>query len=290
MDTNLCNNFIYVTTNLEYDSNNKNYKFNDDTHFKTYCTNSSCDSDLEKVNAGCLYFFKEFFGSSELFKSVAKSNIDTVEYIMIWLSYMLSLKNNDPQLTNLEHFYKTYIEGTGNYKETIANVTEYKNYKDLIDTKKYYLKMDNNIIFKFYDAFKLLCEMYSAFDGSTSNCTNCSGKANQFVEEYKNLKENSSVTKNSSYSKVLSILSTDYNSLKNKCNDTLSFPSIETTQNTTKITEQTVQNSAQTSEVTSSSSIGDKLIPVLSIFGAIAFFLGIGYKVNNNPIKIYSTP
>ncbi|CXH19895.1 Plasmodium variant antigen protein Cir/Yir/Bir, putative [Plasmodium berghei] len=51
---------------------------------------------------------------------------------------------------------------------------------------------------------------------------------------------------------------------------------INTSTNTAKRPEQA---SAQASEVTlSSSSIGNKLIPVLSIFGAIAFFLGIGYK------------
>ncbi|CXH16262.1 Plasmodium variant antigen protein Cir/Yir/Bir, putative, partial [Plasmodium berghei] len=45
--------------------------------------------------------------------------------------------------------------------------------------------------------------------------------------------------------------------------------------------EQSVQILEQISEVTSSNlSIGNKLFTVLSIFGAIAFFLGISYKVN----------
>ncbi|SCL86693.1 Plasmodium variant antigen protein Cir/Yir/Bir, putative [Plasmodium berghei] len=121
--------------------------------------------------------------------------------------------------------------------------------------------------------------MYSVFDVDKNDCTKCSDKANQFVEKYKNLNENSNNTEGSPYRKILSTLSTDYNNLKNKCSDSSSFPSIETTQISVKGSEQTVQNSAQTSEVALlSSSIGNKLIPVLSIFGAIAFFLGIGYK------------
>ncbi|SCL83030.1 Plasmodium variant antigen protein Cir/Yir/Bir, putative, partial [Plasmodium berghei] len=263
-----------------YDSNNGQYKIVDDQHFKEYCDNNKCDSDLEKVNAGCLYFFNAFFKNSSLFESVAKSNIDIVEYIIIWLSYMLTLKENtSSSMSHLQHFYTTYINGGDKYKKSITGVSGYNCYKEIMDTKKDLMNISNENMSKFYDAFILLCEIYSTFDGSTSNCTKCSEKANKFVEKYKNLNENSNNTEGSSYNKILSTLSIDYNNLKNKCNDTLSFPSIETAQNTTKITEQTVQNSAQTSEVTSlSSSIGNKLIPVLSIFGAIAFFLGIFYK------------
>ncbi|SCL83820.1 BIR protein [Plasmodium berghei] len=293
MDANICSNFLLVRTNFpdELDSN-KSYQFKDDHHFKTYCNNDSCDTDLEKVNAVCLYFFKEFFGSSELFKSVAKSNINIVDYIIIWLSYMLILKENtSSSMSHLQHFYTTYINGGDKYKNSITGVTEYTSYKDLIEKKHDLMKVDIKDISKFYDAFKTLCEMYSAFDGSTSNCTKCSEKANKFVQKYKELNGDSSNTEGTSYNKMLSTLSTDYNNLKNKCSNIASFPEINTSTNIEKSPEQaSVQNSAQTSEVTSlSSSIGNKLIPVLSIFGAIAFFLGIGYKVNNKPIKIYST-
>ncbi|SCL83841.1 BIR protein, partial [Plasmodium berghei] len=248
------------------------YYFKDDQHLKKYCDNENCGSDLEKVNAGCLYLLYTFFGSSDMFKSVAKSNIDIVEYIMIWLVYMLNLKKQENK-TNLQYFYDTYINND-KYKKPITGVMEYNSYKDLIDQKTYFMTIDINDIFKFYDAFILLCEMYTGFDTKPSNCTKCSDKASQFVKKYKELKENSNITENSPYYKLLSTLSTDYDNFKNYCNskgvNCKDFPLLP--EIITKV-------SAQISEYTSSSSsIKSKLIPFLSIFGAIAFFLGFSYK------------
>ncbi|SCL81556.1 BIR protein [Plasmodium berghei] len=269
-----CSNFLYLTTNLKYDSSNKNYQIINGDHLKKHCDNENCGSDLEKISAGCLYFFNEFFGSSSVFESVAKNNINIVDYIIIWLSYMLNLKENEGS-ESLTYFNNIYINND-KYKNSITYIKDYNNYKDLIDKNHDLTKVDIKDISKFYDSFILLCEMYTAFDEDTSNCTKCSEKANQFVQKYKELNNN----KGSSYNKILSTLSTDYNNLKNKCSNIASFPEINTSTNIEKSPEQaSVQNSAQTSEVTSlSSSIGNKLIPVLSIFGAIAFFLGIGYK------------
>ncbi|VTZ80310.1 PIR protein [Plasmodium yoelii] len=267
MDKNLCSNFTYVTTNLKYDSNNKKYQFKEDTHFKKYCTGGKCDGDLDKINAGCLYLFNAFFGSSDLFNSVAKGNINIVDYIILWLNYMLSLKENQAK-NSLNHFYTTFINNEG-YKNTINYIEGYNNYKGLID-KNHNLKntdMDSNIISELYDAFKLLCEMYSEFDGSTSNCTKYSGKADNFVEKYNKLNKNSNNTDDSSYKQILCTLSSDYDNLKNKCRSFRSLPEI------------TKKCSAQMSGVTSSSSsIANKLFIVLSIFGAIGIFLGISYK------------
>ncbi|VTZ80305.1 PIR protein [Plasmodium yoelii] len=267
MNAEICKNFLLVREKFpDQLDNNENYTFKDKDHFKDYCT-SGCDGSLEKVNAGCLYFFNEFFGSSELFQSVANSNINIVEYIMIWLSYMLNLKNNEPNITNLEHFYKTYIDGSDQYKKPIANVKKYTNYKDLIDTKKYYLKMDKNITSKLYNAFKLLCEMYTIFNGNTSNCEKCSEKANQFVNKYQELNNPNNI-KDIAYCQALSTLSNDYNNLKNKCKNYKLLPEINTTQNNVKCFEDT----------SSSSSISKNIFLVLSIFGAIGIFLGISYK------------
>ncbi|SBW38092.1 BIR protein [Plasmodium berghei] len=276
MNKDVCSNFLYLTTNLKYDSSNKNYQIINGDHLKKHCDNENCGSDLEKISAGCLYFFNEFFGSSSVFESVAKNNINIVDYIIIWLSYMLNLKENDYN-NSLNHFYTTYINNE-KYKNPIDGVEAYSNYKNIIEKKHDLTKMNIKDISKFYDSFILLCEMYTAFNDDNKNCTNCSEKANKFVEKYKEL--NSNNNKGSSYDKILSTLSTDYDNLKNKCSNIASFPKINTSTNTEKGPEKaSVQNSAQTSEVTSlSSSIGNKLIPVLSIFGAIAFFLGIGYK------------
>ncbi|EAA16996.1 putative yir3 protein [Plasmodium yoelii yoelii] len=87
----------------------KMYQFKDDTHFKKYCTGDRCDTDFDKINAGCLYFFDTFFKDILAFETAAKRNIYIVEYILIWLSYMLSLKSHEG-ITNLNDFYDKYIK------------------------------------------------------------------------------------------------------------------------------------------------------------------------------------
>ncbi|ETB60837.1 hypothetical protein YYC_02135, partial [Plasmodium yoelii 17X] len=58
------NKFVFIRTNFIYQPNNRNYKFINNEHFKEYCNNQICDSDLDKINAACLYLFDELFGSS----------------------------------------------------------------------------------------------------------------------------------------------------------------------------------------------------------------------------------
>ncbi|SCO59431.1 BIR protein [Plasmodium berghei] len=297
MDDKICRTFIALSNSFSNKlSASGDYQFTmNEGIFNNYCTSNTCSSNLEKINAGCLYLFDAFFKDSSVFESVAKSNINIVEYIMMWLSYVLNLIKNE-QGNSLEYFYNTYINND-KYKKSITAVTGYNSYKDLIDQKKYFLGMDSNIIFNFYEAFKLLCEMYINFDDTTLYCSTCSKNANKFVDKYKEMNQNSVINSNSSYKQLLSTLSNDYNNFKNyctskggNCKDIPSLPSIETSKITANLPEQTKktfeptvksyeQTSAQTSEVTSSSSsIGNKLFTVLSIFGAIAFFLGISYK------------
>ncbi|ETB56697.1 hypothetical protein YYC_05360, partial [Plasmodium yoelii 17X] len=282
-----------------------NYNFlSDGQHFKKYCNNNSCDNNLEQINSACLHLFNALFGDHNAFKDNSKNNIDVVYYIIIWLSYMLSLKENG--INKLNDFYTKHIEKNTHYTNTIYGVSAYNCYKKIIDQKKDLLDMNNNIISNFYKAFKSLCEMYSTFGGSTSNCTKCLNKANQFVEEYKELNENSNNTDNSPYRKILSTLSSDYNNLINECKGSKNSnfptiseiktiqPSVESSDdNSAQKSEQTVQSTEKTSEkivqssdvTSSSSSIVSKLIPVLLIFAAIPIFLVIAYKVNNKELK-----
>ncbi|VUC58779.1 BIR protein [Plasmodium berghei ANKA] len=303
MDDKICRTFFALrnsfSNNLEV---NGDYQFimNQST-LNGYCTNNKCSSNLEKINAGCLFLFDAFFKDSSVFSSVAKNNINIVEYIIMWLSYMLNLKEQAGNMNNIQYFYTTYINND-KYKNTITDVTEYKNYKDLIDKKKDLINMNIKDISKFYDAFNTLCMIYIEFDEKSPNCNKYSGKAKEFVEKYKKLKEDSNITGNSSYNKLLSTLSNDYDNFKKKCSSVncKDFPllqEIKTTQphvqSSKQIPEQTVETSEQIPEQTvqtiqkleqisevasSSSSIGNKLFTVLSIFGAIAFFSGIGYK------------
>ncbi|SBW38244.1 Plasmodium variant antigen protein Cir/Yir/Bir, putative, partial [Plasmodium berghei] len=112
---------------------NGDYQFiMNENNLNEYCTSNRCDGDLEKINAGCLFLFDAFFKDSSSFKY--HNNINIVDYIMIWLSYMLNLKKNNDGSNNLEYFNNTYINND-KYKNTITGVTGYTNYKDLIDQK-----------------------------------------------------------------------------------------------------------------------------------------------------------
>ncbi|SCL82212.1 BIR protein, partial [Plasmodium berghei] len=197
-----------------------------------YCTNNNCNSNLEKINAGCLYLLDAFFKDSSVFSSVAKNNINIVEYIIMWLSYMLNLIKNE-QGNSLEYFYDIYIKNHEKYTDSITSVDAYYNsYKDLIDKKNDLINMDIKYISKFYDAFNTLCMMYIEFNEKTLHCSNCLQNANKFVNKYKEMNQNSVITSNNSYAQLLSTLSNDYDNFKNYCNskgaNCTNFPSLAT--------------------------------------------------------------
>ncbi|CDS44070.1 YIR protein [Plasmodium yoelii] len=250
MNKQVCKRFEIVWSDfIDNLDSSENFQFKSDECQKKYCSNNNCDNNFGKINAVCLYFFDAFFKDSSLFEHVAKSNINIVEYIMIWLSYMLNLIKKGEN-DSLNYFYEIYIKGGQNYNKVINGVESYyKNYKDLIDRKKYFLSMNKSIIFKFYEAFKSLCSLYNELDDDNQNCKKYLDDNNDFFKKYEELKKDSSITIDNSYKKLLSTLLNDYNNLKNKCNGTSSV-----------------------------SSIASKLFIVLSIFGAIAIFLGVSYK------------
>ncbi|EAA19231.1 putative yir4 protein [Plasmodium yoelii yoelii] len=286
MDAKVCEKFENVWNDFPNTlTDDGKYQLKDKTFLNSYCFNYKCDSDLGKINAGFFYLLNQFFGSSEL-SHYGKNNINIVDYIILWLIYMLTLKENSFN-NSIKYFYTTLIKSDVKYESTVDNVKDCHNFKDIIDKRHDLTKedMDKNIISTLHDAFKLLCGMYTVFNDNTSNCAKCLGKANEFANKYEELKKYYSNTKNSSFSKILSTLSTDYDNLKNKCNGNSSFPSIEIIQSSEN---DSVEISGLVSEVaSSSSSISKNLFIVLSIFGAIGFFLGISYKVNNMEFKNY---
>ncbi|ETB58548.1 hypothetical protein YYC_03877, partial [Plasmodium yoelii 17X] len=121
-----------------------------------------------------------------VFETAAKGNIYIVQYILIWLSYVLSLIKNEEK-GSLNEFYKKYIEKGDNYNNNIDYIVGYKCYKDIIDKNNYILSMDKSIISKLYDAFNTLCDTYIEFDTNNSDCKQDSEKAHQFVEKYKKI-------------------------------------------------------------------------------------------------------
>ncbi|ETB58565.1 hypothetical protein YYC_03847 [Plasmodium yoelii 17X] len=210
------------------------------------------------------------------------------EYIIIWLSYMLNL-NNDQKINNLNDFYTNYIKKNTYYtncdndgkncSDTLQKKTGYTNYKEIIDKKKELMSINLGDMSKFYDAFKSLCNMYTELDANDPKSTKNLENAKEFIKKYEKLNNDSGISGHSSYRQILSTLSNDYDNFKNycddnkvDCNDIPLLPEIKTTNNP-------VQDSGQKIEATSSSSsITSKLIPVLSIIVAIPIFLGIFYK------------
>ncbi|EAA18910.1 hypothetical protein YYC_05584 [Plasmodium yoelii 17X] len=131
---------------------------------------------------------------------------------MMWLGYMLSLKNN-AGTNNLTYFYSTFINRDEKYNKAIKDPTDYKNYKNLIDKKQDFMNMDIRIISKFYDAFKILCNMYSEYKKENTYCKNYL-KKDKFVEKYEELNKDPNITEDSPCHQILSTLPTDYNNLK----------------------------------------------------------------------------
>ncbi|CDS44114.1 uncharacterized protein PY17X_0950501 [Plasmodium yoelii] len=220
MNKQVCERFKNVWTNFTYEPSNQSYQIKNDNDFKQYCSNQNCVNELEKIDAGFLYLLDGFFKNSSVFESVAKSNIDLVEYILIWLSYILSLKKNEGS-ESLNYFYTTNINND-KYTNIIGGVDAYSSYKDLIDKKKDFLNIKFEDVSKFYDAFKLLCEMYIEFDDENKNCKKYFEGDNKFFKKYEELKNDPSISRNNSYNQILSTLLNDYDNLKSKCNN---FPS-----------------------------------------------------------------
>ncbi|ETB56079.1 hypothetical protein YYC_05888 [Plasmodium yoelii 17X] len=247
-----CDMFLAVRSWFPDELDSGNYKFNDDNQYKQHLTKETY-TDNDKINGLCLWLFQAIFGNSVSFKKYANSNINVVVYILVWLSYKLNQKPNNG-ITKLMDFYNGHMQNVNEYQKSIDDVGAYNSYYDLMNKKKYLMEMNIKYISKFYDAFKSLCEMYIEFDEDNQKCEKYLEGDNEYVKKYEQLKKDSDINKDNSYSQIFSILSKDYDNLKNKCNN---FPSILTY----------------------------SLISIVFIFVAIPIFLGISYKVNNKGLK-----
>ncbi|ETB56119.1 hypothetical protein YYC_05848 [Plasmodium yoelii 17X] len=189
-----------------------------------------------------------FYGSKSVFSHYANKNTDIVVYIMMWLSYKLN-KMLNTQFPNINGFYNKHMKDFYKYTKKIDDVDGYSTYNDLINKHNYVLDIPNENMSKFYDAFKSLCKLYTECDDSNSDYNSYLEKTQEFVNKYKQLKD-LDITKDYPYSQLFSILSNDYDNLKNKCSY---FPPLLTY----------------------------SLISIAFIFVAIPIFLGISYKRKN---------
>ncbi|CDU17772.1 PIR protein [Plasmodium yoelii] len=178
---------------------------------KNYCPNNDCNTDINKIHAGCLWLLNQFYGDYDKFANNANDKIDIVIYIMTWLGYKLNQKLNT-EFPNINKFYNKHMKNANEYQNHIDGVTKYKNYIELINKHNYVMDISNENIYKFYEAFKTLCNMINNADKTDGGKT-CLEHANKFVVEYQKLL-NDNDNKDSSYNKILSTLSNDYNSFK----------------------------------------------------------------------------
>ncbi|ETB60769.1 hypothetical protein YYC_02183 [Plasmodium yoelii 17X] len=293
MNKEVCKRFKNIREWISDELNEGNYQFNDFMLLNNYCDNNQCQTDFDLISAGCLYLLDQFYKDSGVIPSPKNSNPNIVDYILIWLSYMLNLKKSEENI--IDTFYNNYINSCSKYNTEISELNDYDydNYKDLIDKRKEFLVKNSNIASKFYQALKLLCNLYNELDYNNANCNNYLDD-NEFLKKYQELEQDTSITGNSSYNKLLSTLLKDYNDFKKECKEILSSLSEKTKkkpgQTLVDSSEQDVYDLGQYSgqesiqyvdnsdAASSSSSIVSKLIPVLLIFGAIPILLGVSYK------------
>ncbi|SCL84834.1 Plasmodium variant antigen protein Cir/Yir/Bir, putative [Plasmodium chabaudi adami] len=275
MDEQVCQYFKIIWDDFPDTLSNGNYNFNHDKICKTYCGRNCtnyCKSDTDKIMAGWISLLKKLY-ESDLVNDDVASNMNVGEYIIIWLIYMLKLKD-DSTIKSLNDFYDQYKNQRGGH--TMISTTD-KDYSDIIDNiidnKNYSVDMDMKIISKFYNLLKLLCSMYNDINNDTPDCTKYHAKAKTFFDEYNKFNGDTGNNETSSYRKMMSSLSTDYDNFKSYCNE-----KCHGCEQIPALTDIGTKTFAQSSEVTSSStSIASKLIPVLLAF-TIPFFLGIAYK------------
>ncbi|ETB56056.1 hypothetical protein YYC_05902 [Plasmodium yoelii 17X] len=294
MDYDLCKQFDTLRSSFPDDLENySSVDFRQNENIKYYCSNgesgkTECKTDLDKINAGCLWLFEQLFVKKK------NNNINTVQYIIIWLSYKLNKKYDE--IKDLNEFYTKCIKNNKHYTEckqngkdcsdSLNSNTGYRNYKKIIDVRKNLLSTNIKNMSKIYDAFKLLCNVYTELNAN-NQCMTCLEKAKNFVNKYNELNDDSSISGDSSCKQVLSTLSIDYNNFKSSCdssnNGCRNIPSLTSTETE----ESGMQSSEKICNDTPSFSIVKKLILALLIFSTISIFLGIFFKVNNKKFKNY---
>ncbi|ETB56098.1 hypothetical protein YYC_05880 [Plasmodium yoelii 17X] len=270
--------------------------FHDNGNIRNYCPigdsgNKECKTDLDKINGGFLWLFEQTIINNIGSLSKDQSKVFII-YIMIWLNFKLNQKKH-VEIAKYKDFYNKYIKNNTHYTSCKKRNTDcsnslndqmgYNNFKEFIDESESLMNIKFEDVSNLYDAFKPLCNMYTELNANDTTDKRYLNSAKEFVKKFDELNKNPNITKDSPYYQVLSTLSDDYNNFKtycknnkNDCNDIQSLSPI-------KVKESSVQSSAdnhvQNSGVTSSSSsIANKLIPVLSIFAAIPIFVGIAYK------------
>ncbi|SCL96084.1 CIR protein [Plasmodium chabaudi adami] len=290
---NLCAIFEVIDTQLVVKPNNPEYYRNGFSTFNNFCPISN-DGNKQQCNKYEEMVISAFITLITLFKSDsdevgALEDNKLAEYAILWLCYKLN-QNTENIINNLNEFYNNHIKGIEKYVKASKVAKPYNSCMNAINKKQDLMNMDIKETSKLYEALKLLCKLYTGCNGKNTNYPNCSQDAQDFVNKFKNLNDDCSITGNNSYSQILYTLSTDYKNLKNDCakkctgcKDIPTLPNIKTPQNSIECPAQIrVQDKGESpgqgsEAISSGSSVASKLIPALLVF-AMPVFLGFAYK------------
>ncbi|CAD2089296.1 PIR protein CIR protein [Plasmodium vinckei brucechwatti] len=242
------------------------YEKTDGSEFTDGAIRNYCPYNNITKSKICLsYLQTASSGVINLLENLEKYNLEyekLAEYAILFLSYKLK-QHSKHKSTNLNTFYTKNIENNTFYDEKIKGNGS-PTYKEIIDKKKDLMNMNNNEISKFNVLFCILFSLYNEIKNNKLDCTKHSSYPENFANKFEELNNDSNINGNTSYSKLLSTLSDDYNHLKNNYgnNNSCNFPPLPKV----KMPQ-------------------SKLIPALSTFSVIPVFLGIAYKVNNKELK-----
>ncbi|CAD2099500.1 PIR protein CIR protein [Plasmodium vinckei brucechwatti] len=212
-------------------------------HYGSNSGKGKCHDYYQRASSGVIYLLKNLEKYGLEYDKLA-------EYAILWLSYKLNIKPNN-NITNLNEFYTRYIVNNKSYNEKI-NGDDTMTYKDIINKNKDLMNINIKEIFNFNVLFSILFVLHSGIKNKKVDCAKYSNYGENFANKIKDLNNDSSITENTLYRKLLFTLSDDYNNLLNKCTDFPPLPKIKTPPS--------------------------KLIPALSTFSVIPVFLGIAYK------------
>ncbi|CAD2084066.1 CIR protein PIR protein [Plasmodium vinckei lentum] len=249
-------------------------------HYGNTSGNGNCRDYIQRASSGVIYLLKTLKDNYNLeYDKLA-------EYAILWLRYKLN-QTAPYHNTKLNDFYTNHIEKNNDYNKKIKDDdNDSLTYKEIINKKNDLMNIKEMTNFSY--PFGILIYMYNATNANKLDCKKYSNSASQFAIRFKELNKDSNNIEGSSYNKILSTISNDYDNLKKKCNNFSSLPKIDPKKRPAqKYVEIPVDNSgkgsgqptALSSEVTSSSSsILSTLIPGLSVVSVIPVFLGIAYK------------
>ncbi|SCL82935.1 CIR protein, partial [Plasmodium chabaudi chabaudi] len=259
--------YFYVMDDGEFRVDRQHESILQYCNYKNNSVTYDCNDYFQLTSCGFIYLLKTLKDNYKL------EDDKLAEYVILWLSYKLS-RIRQHNFANLKEFYTKYIVNNECYNEKIKD-GDTTTYKDIIDKKNDLMDMNIIEISKFNGLFSILFYLYYLFHDKSLDCKKNCELATNFANILEELNDDSNIKEKSLHTQILSTLLDDYNNLINKYGNKCSILQSISQLTPKKIS---VESSLQTSKGTSSPSILNTVIPVLSTFSVISLFLGVAYK------------